>query len=511
MRNKRTRRLALLFALGSGIPLALPNNAVADAAGCAALASAGLFPDTTVTLTEFLAASGSLPARCRVVATIKPTPGSNIGVEYRLPEPPAWNGKFLGIGGGGFGGSISSTGFDTPNQRGYAAAQTDIGHKVTDGEGWALTAPGVPNADRVTDYAWRSWERMTVVGKLVVTRYYARGPRLSYWQGCSTGGRQGLVMAQRFPDYYDAIIAGAPVYTSRLQLRGVANNNNFFREPGRSITPEHRTTINNAVLAACDRKDGVTDGYLTDPRQCNFDPKRLQCRGTPSASCLTREQVDSVRKYYEGPETDRGYDIYFGVNPGGELNWDVTDNPGISGQMARYMVFLDPAYDIRTLDINDRDTIRKWDSAPVSVEGNAGDPDIRAFLKRGGKLLLWHGFNDNGPSSLSTIDYYQRVEREIEGDHHFGRHGRPDVSDSVRLFLAPGTYHCGGGPGPNSFDMLTALEQWRERGAKPEKILASNATSGITRPLCPYPEVARYKGHGDPKFAENYRCVRGRK
>jgi len=511
MGHKRSQAALLAFMASSAISLALTGTASADAEKCSALAKAGLFQDTTVTLTEYLAAAGGIPARCRVVATIKPTAGSNIGVEYRLPEPPGWNGKFLGLGGGGLGGSISSTAFDGPNQRGYAAAQTDIGHTIADGEAWALTAPGIPNADRVTDYSWRSWERMTVIGKEVVKKYYQQGAKLSYWQGCSTGGRQGLVMAQRYPDYYDAIIAGAPVYTSRLQLRGIANNNNFYGKPGRSITPDHRTTINNAVLAACDKKDGVVDGYLTDPRRCKWDPKSLLCSGAPNSTCLTPKQVSSVRNYYEGPQTNDGDDIYFGVNRGGELNWDVSDNPGIGGSMARYMVFLDPNYNTKTLDINDPAVIQAWDSAAVSVEGNADDPDIRAFLKRGGKLLLWHGFNDNGPSSLSTIDYYKKVEKDVKRAKGLNPDLRNDVTESVRLFLVPGTYHCGGGPGPNSFDMLTALEQWRENNVPPKSVPASNVTSGISRPLCPYPQVAEYDRKGNPDLAMNYRCVPGRK
>jgi feruloyl esterase len=481
-----------LLAIGAA---SVPSLAFAAGLSCEDLAKSGLLTDTKVDTATLLPAQGAMPAQCKVAGTIKPTPGSTIGVEYRLPVPEKWNGKFLGLGGGGFGGVIREAQWAEGLSKGYAAAQTDIGHKETKGPGdasWAMK-DGKPDDDAVTDYAWRSVVLMTSVGKELVEKYYGQKPKLSYWQGCSTGGRQGLVFAQRYPEVYDGIIAGAPVYTSRLQLGGIVRTNTLMSRPNSAFTKDALPVVNNAVLGACDAQDGLKDGYLTDPTQCRFDPKQLVCKAGESGNCLNADQAAALETIYAGSP------IYPGTMKGGELDWAGRyariAHGGIGDGMAKYMVFYDPKYDSTKFDI--AKDLETWDRAPVSVEGNAGNPEISAFTKRGGKLLLWHGFNDPGPSPLSTVDYYKKVEEFL------GAKSR----NSVRLFMVPGMYHCRGGPGPTQFDAIAALEAWVEKGVAPQSIPAANKERGISRPLCPYPQVARYKGTGDPNDKANFSCV----
>lgn len=463
----------------------------------------GLFPDTDVRIAQIVVTGGVW--NCRVVATISPTPDSRIGVEYRLPAT-TWNGKFLGLGGGGLGGSITQLAFSAPLQRGYAVAQTDTGHTTAEGVNWALIAPGVPHVDRVRDFAWRSVERMTVIGKMVVAAYYGSGPARSYWQGCSTGGRQGLLLAQRFPAYYDGIIAGAPVYTTRLQANGLWTNTFTHAAGGTPLTMTDLNLIHAHVLARFDGLDGVRDGFIDNPMRFEdaWDPAEVRL--------LDPAKVEVVRRLYEGPRLADGTPVYPGRVLGSERQWDgaVSFKPdGINAVMLRTMVVFDPTYDALRFDI-DTD-LAAWDAALVSVEGNAGDPDIRDFVRRGSKLLLYHGWNDGEPNPKSTIDYFEAVEAVLEADPQL-RHGNPGqqaarVRESVRLFMVPGMNHCGGGPGPNSFDMLTALEQWVERGKAPNRIIARNNARNLERPLCPYPEVARYAGSGSTNDAANFACV----
>jgi feruloyl esterase len=484
---------------GAALGLALPSLAWAAGMPCADFAKSGALSNTVVWDAVVVAAKDGLPEHCKISATIKPTPASNIGVEYILPTPANWNGKFLGLGGGGFGGVIREPVFAEGLKRGYAEAQTDIGHKESKGPldgSWAFTADGKPNPDAVSDYDWRSVKLMTDVGKELVQKFYGEKPKYSYWQGCSTGGREGLLEAQRYPDDYDGVIAGAPVYTSRLQLGGIVRGEAMSRMPGSTIPNELYPVINKAVLGACDAQDGLADGYLTDPTKCKFDPAQLACKpGNAANSCLTPAQVETVKL------VNKGSSIYPGTQMGGELDWvnkynKIDIDRSIGGQMAKYMVFMDPQYDPLTFDTK-RD-LKKWDSAQVSKEGNAENPDVRAFVKRGGKMIVYHGFNDPGPSPLSTLKYVTAAKAKL---------GK-DADKSLRLFMVPGMYHCRGGPGPDSFDALTALESWVEKGVPPASIRAENKAKGFTRPLCPYPEVAKYKGAGNQNDAANFACVK---
>lgn len=485
--------------------LLLPSLAAAQDT-CAALAAPGVFPNTTITSARQVAAGGEggLPAYCEVQGTISPVPGSRVGVIYRLPEQ--WNGKVLGIGGGGFAGNMSLQGAATGLSRGYAVIQNDMGHASSGSlePAFAVTTPGQPNTEAIVDFGHRATHVATTVGKQVVARRYGRQPAHAYWEGCSTGGRQGLAEVQRYPDDYDGVIAGAPVYTPLVYSNAMLRVQAFHARPESNLDPAHVPLIQQAVLAACDATDGVADGILTDPRACTWDPGVLQCTGAAGPGCLTPAQVATVRRVYAGVKTRDGRDAAMPLMRGGESDWvsrmvGTPEMPrGLNAQLGApfmaYIVRNDPAYDFMTFD-PERD-MAALDGGLAAAHVHQQKTDIAPFVSRGGKLLLWHGFNDPGPSPLSTIAYYEGVRRQV-----------PAAADHVRLFLAPGVLHCRGGAGPDRFDALTALERWVEQGVPPASMVATKANSPLSRPLCPYPQLPRYKGTGDTNDAANFSCA----
>ncbi len=444
-------------------------------------------------------ATQMLPAHCRVAATLKPSPDSEIKMEIWLPAGSVWNGKFLAIGGGGWVGAISYAGMATALHEGYATASTDTGHEGRS----ARFAVGHP--EKVVDFSHRAVHEMTVTAKAIISAYYGRGSRLSYWNGCSTGGRQGLIAAQKYPEDFDGIIAGAPAsnYT-RLCAWRLALEAAVIKDSAKAVPPAKAALLNKAVLAACDALDGIKDGLLTDPRMCHFDPSTLLCRGSAQDNCLTAAQVEAVKMAYAPAKKKSGEVIYPGLPPGGEAGWAAlagsAAEPGeLNVDMFRYVAHEDPNWEWRTFDL-ERDT------ALADQKGgymNGMDPDLSVFKKRGGKLLIYHGWNDGAAggaiSPLNTLDYYSSVLAKMG----------PKQQDWLRLFMAPGMAHCGGGPGPNQFNALAAMERWRESGAAPAQIVAAHVTSNrvdMTRPLCPYPEVAVYRGIGSTNDAENFAC-----
>ena len=446
-----------------------------------------------------------LPAFCEVHATISPVKGSHIGVVYRLPS--RWNGKVLGIGGGGFAGNLRIAAAAPGLARGYATVQNDLGHKSANAlnPSFAIGANGKPNVPGLVDFGYRATHLATSVGKAVVERVYGRGPRHAYWQGCSTGGRQGLGEVQRYPRDYDGVIAGAPVYDAVVYSNAILRVQAFHKKPGSDLSPAQVPLIHNAVLAACDAQDGVKDGILTDPRTCHWDPGVLQCKAGKSGDrCLTKAQVEAVRQIYAGVRTKDGRFAAMPLMRGGESGWarrmignakmPLGLNALLGAPFVSYIVKVDPKYDILSFD-PDRDMPQIEDGI-AAADIYQQNPDISRFVKRGGKLLLWHGFNDPGPSPLSTIDYYEAVLKKV-----------PSARGSVRLFLAPGVFHCGGGPGPDRFDTLTAMEYWVERGTPPQSLIATKTNSPLSRPLCPYPELPWYKGAGDPNLASSFQCA----
>ncbi len=450
-------------------------------------------------------ASG-LPGFCEVQVTMSPVYGSQIVAIYRMPEP--WNGKILGVGGGGAAGNLTIEAATTGLLRRYAVIQNDLGHPSTNTSDWsfAVKTAGQPHVEAIIDFGHRATHVATTIGKATIAQYYGRPARQAYWEGCSTGGRQGLAEVQRYPADYDGVIAGAPVHAARYYSTVVLRVQAFHKYPDSNLLPAHVPIIEKAVLDACDANDGISDGVLTDPRTCSWDPGTLLCKGAPSAECLTQAQVEAVRYVYNGAKAPDGGYALIPLLRGAEREWVVRMigtrhlprglNAVLGAPFLAHIVKHDPAYDVLSFDPS-RDMVELYGGLAEHVYQES--PDISAFVTRGGKLLLWHGFNDPGPSPLSTIEYFDAVREKV-----------PAAKDSVRLFLAPGVFHCRGGTGPDQFDALTALEQWVEKGAAPASMIATKSDGSMSRPLCPYPQLPRYKGTGDPNRATSFECAAGR-
>ena len=501
------KRAALTCAIG--ILVCVPA-APTSAASCDSLMALSL-PDTTITAAQLVPAGQfSAPGQrqgagrgvnpytelsefCRVAATLRPSSDSDIKVEVWLPARN-WNGKFQAVGNGGWAGAISYSAMAEAVRAGYASASTDTGHVGGRGT-FALDHP-----EQLIDFAWRSEHEMTVKAKAVIQAFYGNAPSLSYWNGCSTGGRQGLKEAQKFPDDFDAIIAGAPANRTAISLWIAAA---VLKNPESYIPPTKYPMIHQAALASCDARDGLKDGLIDDPVKCAFDPEVLLCKGPDGPACLTAPQVEGARKIYSPAINPRtGKQLFASLVPGTELGWGVQAlGPEPSANIYdqyRYVVFKDARWDWKTFDF-DRDVVRG--DLPENLVMNATDPDMKPFFSHGGKLLLYHGWSDPNVPTVNTIKYYERVVENLGGPAKAAGH--------VRLFLAPGMGHCGGGEGPNVFDKVGPLEQWVEHGKAPERLNASHSTDGKvdrTRPLCAYPRVARYKGTGSIDDAANFVC-----
>jgi feruloyl esterase len=485
----------------------------ASAATCESLTSLTL-PNTTVTLAELVPAGAfnppagrggrgaqnykDLPAFCRVLATARPTSDSEIGIEVWMPADN-WNGKFEGTANGNWAGAIGEPALAAALRRGYASAATDTGHKGGNGAEFTVGHP-----EKLIDFQYRAIHEMTTEGKAIVNAFYGEGLRYSYFVGCSTGGKQALKEAQRFPADYDAIIAGDPAnYTTHMAIQQVGVALAVHKDEASEIPAEKYPLIHKAALDACDALDGVKDGVIENPTRCKFDPKVLECKGEDSSSCLTAPQVEAARKIYAAPKNPRtGKEIFPGLEPGSEMGW-----AGLAGKDAFgyamnwliYGVFKDPKWDYKTLNFDSDVALSEKTGGDAE---DANDPNIKPFISRGGKLLMYHGWADPLIAPRNTVNYYQAVLAKLDSVRN--------LRDDVRLFMVPGMLHCAGGDGPNTFDTLAALEDWRENGKAPEKIIASHMTNGVadrTRPLCPFPQVATYKGSGSTDQAENFVCA----
>ena len=483
-----------------------PAFAKPGADSCAKMASAA-FPNTTIASAKEVAvdAAKKTPAYCEVSGVIAPVKDSHIGVVYRLPD--AWNGKMLGLGGGGWAGNLRLETAAPGLAEGYATAQTDAGHDTSNV--WDTTFAS--NSAQVDDFAHRGIHLMTTTGKLVVAKYYGQAQKEAYFQGCSTGGRQGLMEVQRYPTDYNGVISGAPVYTLTTQTMALLRSQAFSRA-GASVTAGQLAHLNDAVLTACDAKDGVKDGIVTDPRVCKFDPAVLQCKaGESGDTCLTPSQVTAVRSVYAGVKTSGGEYASYPLSYGSELGWDrfiATSKPADTQTLAtsaagaglgglRTALFGTADFDLAQFSADkDYKTVRTSAFAKLY---EAKNPDIAPFIQAGGKLILWHGFDDPGPSPLATIAYYQNVQK-VTGDK------AGPLEGSVRFYLAPGVYHCRGGPGADTFDSLGALDQWVEKGKAPESMLATRQDGKLSRPLCRFPALPHYKGTGDANSADSFEC-----
>jgi feruloyl esterase len=454
--------------------------------------------NATITSVEWVPADSEstedgamLPEHCRVAAVLTPSPDSEIQMEIWLPTRD-WNGKFLAVGNGGWAGTISRAAAGV--REGYAAASTDTGHTGPPGE----FAVGHP--EKVVDFAYRSMHELAVQSKVIIDAVYGEEPRLSYFNGCSTGGWQGLAAAQRYPSDFDAIIAGAPVYNRpHLHASEMQKFVEIMSRPERLVPRDKIEMIANAVINSCDADDGVVDGLINDPQTCSFDPRSLACSGSDTGMCLTPAQVGSLERAYSPTYAAGGDFVYPGHARGFELQWRMPepDSAPRASPMAsfRYLGHEDP-------DWNWRDFELATDLALVLASAGAleaADPDLSEFRARGGKLIMYHGWSDPGPSPLSTIRYYDQVLATMG----------PDQSDWMRLYLMPGMGHCRGGVGPDQANFLATMERWVESGVAPDRIRASRVRNGqveMTRPICPYPEVSKWTGVGSTNDAENFVC-----
>lgn len=504
----------------------------AAAANCDALASLKLGGDTSIVAAKstpagaFTPPSGrggraleDLPAFCRVEGLIKPAASSAIRFEVWLPES-GWNGRLQVVGNGGLAGTISYPAMATALRNGFATASTDTGHTSTEPPTW------LEDRDRLIDYSYRGLHLTTVDAKAILNAFYSQPAKYAYYTGCSTGGKQGLMEAQRFPADFDGILAGDAANFWTHQMASEVWDGVVTSSPETNLPKEKLQLVQDAALAKCDALDGAKDGLVSDPMRCRFDPEVLQCRGSDTANCLTATQVDAVKKIYTGPVNPRTHKpVYAGMYPGGEMGWasgvviNRTTKSGVSSNdFWSYTLFHQPDWPFRTFDF-DRDLARA--DAQIAPITNATDPKLDDFNRLGHKLIYYHGAADPLIPAQNGINYYNSVvsaEKGLDRTQRF-----------FRAFLVPGLYHCSGGPGPIAFgtaepappsqqdadhDILRALERWVEDGAAPARVVATKYVDNdpkrgiaLQRPLCPYPQVAMYKGTGDMNDAANFTCA----
>ena len=487
--------------------LTLPNTHIQFAAPAAA--------------TTMLGPGGFLvktPAFCRVGGIITPVSDSEIHFEVWLPEA-GWNGKFRAAGNGGFAGSINYSDMAAALRDGYATASTDTGHRAggIDAD-WALGHP-----EKIKDFGFRAIHEMTVKAKAVIQAFYGDAPKRSYFASCSNGGRQALMEAQRFPDDYDGFLAGAPAnyWTHLLTTNFFASGKPMLENPASYISKDKIPAIAKAVLAACDGADGLQDGILNDPTSCHFDPATIVCKGAETNDCLTPPQAESLKRIYEGTP------VYPGYEPGGEDGgggWSGWITGSKAGQSAgalfstgflRNMVFSNASWTYKQTDL-----ANALDAADTKMAAilNSTDPNLKPFQAHGGKLILYHGWADAAIPPVNAISYFESVKKAM---------GENSVDGFLRVYMLPGVQHCAGGPGPNYFgqfgvlkagdaqhDVFSALVDWVEQGSAPNAIVATKYTKDdpakgvvMTRPVCPYPQVAKFNGQGDGKQANSFVCA----
>ena len=534
-----TKVIARLFSgalllLVASIQSAMAQQACADLMNLnlpyTTITSAAVVPEGPVPVPALFgnAPPVTAPEHCEVQAVIRPTTDSEIQMELWLPVD-GWNGKYLQIGNGGWAGTINRLALISPLQRGYAVAGTDNGHSARDpGASWAIGHP-----EKLVDFGYRAVHETSIQAKAVLNAYFGRAENLSYFHGCSDGGREALMEAQRFPEDFNGIIAGAPANNwSRLFTGFVWNEIALARNP---IPVEKLPVIQGAVLAACDALDGVEDGLIENPGVCPFDPAVLACEAGETAACLTRGQIDTLGKIYNGPTNPRTGELLFpgmpmGTEavPGAWVPWIISaapQQPSIQGNFGNtyygHAVFEQLEWDFNTLDF---DADVAFGEAKAGRILNATSPDLRSFRANGGKLIQYHGWGDAAISAYSSIDYYTRVNSFLDR-YPDPRSDSTDIEEFYRLFLVPGMGHCSGGIGPNDFgngflttrtdaahDLLAALEAWVEQDEAPPSIIGTGTAVNdpaitLTRPLCPYPQTAQYSGSGDANDAANFNCT----
>lgn len=459
-------------------------------------------------------ASPQLPSFCRVTAAIA-TPGAAepINIEVWLPLQN-WNGKFEGVGNHGFGGEFEYADMGPELLKGYAVGATDTGHAGSNATAW------MQNAQQVINYGYLGIHEMTVTGKAIVTAAYGKSPRYSYFNGCSTGGKEGLMEAQRYPEDYDGINVAGSANFAQIHNREeyVWNGQVTFGNAGSPLGQLQTALVNSSAIKACDGLDGVVDGVIDNPLTCPFTPASLLCAASQDPStCLTQAQVDAFEKVYQGPHNPvTGQEIYPGLGIGTELGWGgATTGPGVStaDTFFKFMVFNDPNWNFETFNFNS--DVATTD-AKFAITLDAVNPDLRAFKNRGGKILQSHLWSSTVHPAFRSIEYYDEVVSFMNANEHATQQNvGPSVLESqhfiptqqfYRLFMAPGG---SGSKGPGTFDSLPYLERWVEQGIPPTSILASHFTNGVvdrTRPLCPYPAFEIYLGSGSTDDAANFVC-----
>lgn len=444
----------------------------------------------------------NLPAFCRVEATLTPTPDSDIKVEVWLPAE-GWNGKFVGIGNGVWAGQLSLSQLAPPLARGYAAASTDTGHS---GNGlsadWAVGHP-----EKLVDFGHRAVHLMTVTAKQAITEFYGAPAQTSFWDSCSTGGRQGLMAASRYPDDYDAISAMAPANPmTDLMTQSMWASWVNKRTEGAQLDPGKLGLIHQAVLQQCDAIDGLEDGVIGRPDACGFEPSTLVCAAGATENCITAPQADAMQAIYDGVKDNSGNVLLPGWPRGAEMQLAaLVMGPAPFPVATTWFQMLvhgdDPAWDWKKMDYAaETSASRNYGADILNVKADSLAP----FFARGGKLLLSHGWNDGLIPANNSIKFYGELQ------------AANSPQDQLRLFMVPGMEHCAGGEGPNRFDTLGTLDAWTSSGQAPELIVATRAPSPnpnapqlppMSRPLCPYPQVARYNGTGDTGAAASFSCA----
>ena len=466
-----------------------------------------------------------LPSFCRVQAVSKPSAESDVRFEVWLPDASVWNRKFLSTGEGGFAGQPNyqrdgkDSAMDELLRRGYATASTDTGHVSSD-QWWAIGHP-----ERVVDYLYRAKHVTTVAAKAIIASYYGQAPARSYFSSCSNGGRQGLIEAQRYPDDFDGFVIGAPWNFQSHSNAGFVWDAQALAAARAMIPADKLPMITEAAVAACDKDDGVADGVITDPRKCTFDPKALVCKGPDNNRCLTPPQVTALQKIYDGPSNPRtGEAIFPGFAKGAESGWTGMVRPmtGSSGLLAYFsnIVYQNRDWNLQAFNF-DQDMTYTDDT--IGRMGNAVSTDYSAAVRRGVKIIQYHGWNDQTLQPAYSPQYYEQVAA--------ANGGVEKTEEFYRLFMVPGMMHCNGGVGASNFggvgmqlppvrdpahDLQSAMENWVEHGVAPAQFIGTKFTNNeaatrtvqFTRPVCLYPATPRYSGSGDPDNAASFACVR---
>jgi feruloyl esterase len=477
-----------------------------------------------VTITSVTPESAPAP-HCKVAGVIGPE------IHFELLLPDEWNGKFAMGGGGGFVGSVVNTSLMLGSlQAGYATVGTDTGHQGHPLDAsWALN-----NMERIVNFGHQAVHRTAVTAKALTRAYYQNDIARSYFTGCSRGGGQALMEAQRYPEDFDGIVSGAPAYNwPMLGAMATQINQVMYPDPkdieAAVVGPKEQELIESSYLEKCDEQDGIKDGILNDPRQCKFDVATLLCKGKKTDSCLSKEQLAAVKVIYDGPKDEKGNAMFYGFPFGGENSiggWPRWLTGGMKYQadldefqggvdvgdieapiapnlfyafgngIMKYFVYNDPEWTYNNYNF---DTFHK-DAELVAATLNATNPDLSAFRERGGKLIMYTGWSDAAITAHGTIGYYKDVLAHNE-----------TAANDVRLFMMPGVEHCFGGPGPSWVNYLTEIDKWVETGKAPEQVVAywldEKFQPAGSRLLCAYPKIAKYDGKGDTRDVSSFSCA----